>query len=338
MTLREKHDKRMSTELRVRVNNLSDLLGLINPSQVNELLEYGALRHCADPRDRIYALLGIADPRFAGKIRPQYTLSKAHVYAQAVLAHVEVFRNLELMLQCCIVQWEKDLPTWVPNWAGPRRPNASGSFYWASGMSSAHVQFLSPNILEVIGVKVAEVSLIGIPRGKDLDDTIEASGLRMQSNSPEILYVTGETRSRAIASSLVVNRTVDRFPQFDWYPPARDVEHVFCNRPMDTSVFSPSWFPRTVRYLVGRVYYETDTGYVGVGFKGIEPGKAAALDCFQVIDSRNRRYRISLTWLQHAHDLTTKTVRPFSSCGGVLCPRSMRRRSHPRTSQRFVES
>lgn len=77
-------------------------------------------RHCGatDPRDKVYALLGIAsDMPNDADLKPDYAKPVAEVYQDLVKFIVTKDRNLDLLRACQISRPEHDLPSWVPAWS-----------------------------------------------------------------------------------------------------------------------------------------------------------------------------------------------------------------------------
>ncbi|KAK4903161.1 hypothetical protein LTR27_000089 [Elasticomyces elasticus] len=102
----------------------------------NLMRYYGA--ECSDPRDRVYALLGVSSDDHG--IQPDYRKSKVELYVE-VAAHYASHGQLAVILECAavgleaIVVKEKDLwlPSWVPDWqvydgtGGPHRLTQCGN-------------------------------------------------------------------------------------------------------------------------------------------------------------------------------------------------------------------
>jgi hypothetical protein len=85
---------------------------------------YGAMQ-ATDPRDRIFALLGLADDRDYLGIIPDYTKSTETVFvesAQAFLTKGLLETRLNLLSYCGIFEGDSPstaLPSWAPNWCRP---------------------------------------------------------------------------------------------------------------------------------------------------------------------------------------------------------------------------
>jgi hypothetical protein len=104
---------------------------------------------CSDPRDRVYALLGIALPYQGLELKVDYSISVAKVYTNAAQYIIRGSGRLDILLHCgrdnnplCCI------PSWVPDWRLPFQGghaiwNGYGSNYTASGSSSAIATFSS---------------------------------------------------------------------------------------------------------------------------------------------------------------------------------------------------
>lgn len=88
---------------------------------------------CLDPRDRIYAVLGIAGD--ARNIKPDYSLTTMQVYREYARAQIRS-HSLEFLRYCELGSRELAGPTWVPDWSSPRETQPTwgtraASFAWA---------------------------------------------------------------------------------------------------------------------------------------------------------------------------------------------------------------
>jgi hypothetical protein len=85
------------------------------------LLVHGQVCKVSDPRDRIFAFVGLADPGY--DIVPDYKVSSAAVFSLACKRIIIYERNLNI-LTCCKADFDdyarmKDLPSWTPDWSQP---------------------------------------------------------------------------------------------------------------------------------------------------------------------------------------------------------------------------
>ena len=88
------------------------------PPTLLQLLEATQLCHCTDPRDRVFALFGIAPDAYSAGLAPNYSLECTEVYQAAAIYFLFVRRNLTCLSFCGqrLRASALDLPSWVPNW------------------------------------------------------------------------------------------------------------------------------------------------------------------------------------------------------------------------------
>lgn len=102
------------------------------PSKNNHLVSFGPLMfhmQCADPRDKVYSLLGLLEDSYSLKISVDYALDVATLFTQATCAEIEASQNLDIL---CLVSspcrsGTSHLPSWVVDFTFPRN-NRSGGF------------------------------------------------------------------------------------------------------------------------------------------------------------------------------------------------------------------
>jgi hypothetical protein len=79
-------------------------------------------RHCTDPRDKVYGLLGLCGSDERNSVVPDYSMPVAFVYEHATLKIIESSRSLEVFSQVFPRSFKstkfksRNLPSWVPNW------------------------------------------------------------------------------------------------------------------------------------------------------------------------------------------------------------------------------
>ncbi|KAG7291026.1 hypothetical protein NEMBOFW57_001034 [Staphylotrichum longicolle] len=139
---------------------------------VSKLLHSAGQTGCVDPRDRIYALLGMCEPRLAARVRVDYTLPHAQVYADFFKLFVESYQSL-LLLQYCDLERRgfADAPTWVPDWDNTVvRP---WQLVYAAGLSRAQVAFdPESGAMTALGVRAAKVAAVSEKKWLDSPDSV----------------------------------------------------------------------------------------------------------------------------------------------------------------------
>jgi len=112
---------------------------------------------CADPRDRIYAILGICYDQC--NVKPNYTLSIMEVYQDAVRQFIRTQHRSDVIRGCELRSDRLSGPTWVPDWSKPKLRPLLRNLH-ATGEIPAMATFCEGNILRLAGVKCAVTSAI----------------------------------------------------------------------------------------------------------------------------------------------------------------------------------
>ncbi|OCL02173.1 hypothetical protein AOQ84DRAFT_382945 [Glonium stellatum] len=83
-----------------------------------------------DPRDRIYALLGLASDSTLLKILPDYSMSHTQLFTDVATAMMWHLQNVDHLSYCYRSTSQLELPSWVPNWTIQKRqmPILSNTF------------------------------------------------------------------------------------------------------------------------------------------------------------------------------------------------------------------
>lgn len=272
----QKHHLPLSS-LRRRLNASLHLLNPFSPSMIDKLLGESRRLNCSDAKDKVYAILGLVDPQFASKIRPQYSSSVAEVYTNTFLSYVDFSSSLSLLGRCSVSTWKHGLPTWVPNWARLLGRRGFPRFYFACGRSSSYSRFTSPGTLEVTGTICGTVNRVHRWSGNDFEDLIETSGLRQIA--AESRYVTGEPLLDAIVSTLVISKTTERLANSSEYYSLGTIRDEFLHtsssrkRSGGAGKLSEFFLSDSASYARGRVLFETSAGHIGLGSEEMVSGK-----------------------------------------------------------------
>lgn len=145
-----------------RIVSISDAFRKAKYPQLMDAIHRARTLKCADPRDKVYAVLGIASN--LGQVSPDYTLSEAEVYRQLAMDQMK-YNDLNLLSYCDLDSRQVAGPTWVPDWSSAwttqlmARNNAAGYIY------ASVIERLDDGIIEVAAVragtlcKVVEISI-----------------------------------------------------------------------------------------------------------------------------------------------------------------------------------
>ncbi|CAG9984884.1 unnamed protein product [Clonostachys byssicola] len=74
--------------------------------------------NCGDPRDKVFAVLGVVDSDWSGQLAPDYSLSVQQVYINAARVMVRTTEGLAFWqsINYPAANVISDLPSWVPDW------------------------------------------------------------------------------------------------------------------------------------------------------------------------------------------------------------------------------
>ena len=196
------------------------------------LMKYTALRQATDPRDYVFAMIGlISKSRFGDdRLSIRYDMTVQEVFINTTKHLIRTRRELDVLKlvdtpqgehECsdqCKSRKTPDLPSWCPDWqSGSHRTlidqrfehEKTNSFNSAQGeliempFESAH----KSSTLQLKGVAFDRVSFITAPvRGRLVEDTVMWWKSIEEPNFNK-LYVTGCTRKEAFWKTLLTDQT-----------------------------------------------------------------------------------------------------------------------------------
>ncbi|KAL9048194.1 MAG: hypothetical protein Q9206_006180 [Seirophora lacunosa] len=175
---------------------------------------------CSDPRDRIFAILYLVPEYNRLDIQPDYSKSVPDVFRGVMLRSIFQGKNADI-LSCCEVRSEPTIsPSWVPDWASPRRCEAIVAPR-ACWQSFPHAKYDNDGILTMTGVCVTRIigSCDILPAGslelglmeQYLDLRVFYTALRkvlcfLQANSQLYLEQTAEMACRTVCCDYFSDR------------------------------------------------------------------------------------------------------------------------------------
>ncbi|KAL4728958.1 hypothetical protein ACLX1H_003364 [Fusarium chlamydosporum] len=137
-----------------------------------EVLRASRSQVSADPRDKLYGLLGVLPSHIRDGLRVDYNLSVKDVYTEIVKFLIQKTQKLDVI--CESVQFpagtrSADLPSFVPDWSNVPFTSAMGHKYGfqASGSRKAVCQFLDDrlNKLVISGIEIDAIQTMGMVVG-----------------------------------------------------------------------------------------------------------------------------------------------------------------------------
>ena len=246
--------------------------------EIDVLLANGRGLQCSDPRDRVYAMLGLTSAGFADRIPPQYGLPVSEVYKQAFLAHSDLTQRLELFRCCRLVELPSDFPSWVPNWERNDPYSSRTSERSTSRISAAHMRYLRPRTLEVIGKFCGKVSSVGPPaRGSD-EDILEIIRTWMPQNSQRQYRESNETLLDAFLYVLYLGNIQERIPNSGHRSIDNTREHFWAMIDSPPAVSDRRKEAGIdLRSMRGKAFFDTNEGHIGLAVSEVEAGASSFL-------------------------------------------------------------
>lgn len=153
---RKSHPSGIETEVRA----ITDIKKSIHnmPLRTSEVLFRTRTRAATDPRDHIFALLGVL-PALAGSTVVDYTPPVPQVYIAAARFCITEDRSLRILSAAGLHDDDADLPTWVPDWreGGLRRlwvTESASTYHAAENTVPVILPFPDRNVLRLRGIFV----------------------------------------------------------------------------------------------------------------------------------------------------------------------------------------
>lgn len=258
--------------LREAVSDLGTILNIQHGAPLPFLLFKPINAGCADPKDRVYGILGMAPPQVAGLIKPDYSAASTaeNVYRDTFLAHMKLTKRLEMFLgtepnpsRC----W----PSWVPDWDANTLSPRVHTYIFSSGCSRTHYSYedTTPKVLHVLGVRSAVVSW-----AEEEKETNETNDIKLRVNSllahcqagPTTSYTGGGSMGDALAWTVVGGWCYEDFGS----PHATLGEswHSIVNsHPMGSSHGGETLARKETRMIdtcASRIFIGTQQGYIGL--------------------------------------------------------------------------
>ncbi|OAL43523.1 hypothetical protein IQ07DRAFT_580167 [Pyrenochaeta sp. DS3sAY3a] len=229
------------------------------------LLEYARNSECSEPRDKVFALLGLFPYAFSRNIKPQYTLPVQEVYKQAFFAYVEGTSSLDPFLYA----GNRSSPSWLPDWSARTGVHGLPSASVASGHSAAQVTPVGKNTLEVTGVlhDTIEDVLTDLPQdhSRFIATAARFFGVDAQPNS---IYQTGTSNLEAFAWVLTCGELQEQWDDADIHPSMAETLRIIASSQdasQETSRdIGPFWKNQLLR-IRDKTFFKTRNGFFGVG-------------------------------------------------------------------------
>ena len=271
-------------------------------------------RKCGNPRDKVYAILGICNDVQMGDITVDYSSSVARVYYETAKYILRKERTLKLLSACQSYGSSTENPSWVPDWSIDARFRPMKSMidweageveadvrrtFKASGSHSAQVNVSEDmRTITTQGMVCSTISVLGTDIGNDanFDDTTESQNhMFMQSytwwplakeRTPE-RTAHGERRIDAFWRTLITDMGLTRRKPT---PEKEGNQFRIWMRQTNYSAFEPEdlvvsaglhqWLEFTAAFqqaTTNRRFFITREGHMGLGPRNMEPGDVVCI-------------------------------------------------------------
>ena len=239
---------------------------------------------CTDRRDRIFAILNLVQMQERVHIRPDYSKSTRDVFEEVVLNTIFELGRLSI-ITACEIHTNKlvDLPSWVPDWTNARLCNP----IWnpkACYNSFAHVQYEGNGVLKAIGVEAATVKATfatQLDNASTPESKVTAGAvICLYALCDNTEYVWGESMAEVVCRTLCANAFSERYEPPD--PNHLDFQLTLENfLKMTESPSEPSehtlldslpYLDGVYVAMVGRVFFTTEAGFIGLAPKAARKG------------------------------------------------------------------
>ncbi|KAI9693557.1 MAG: hypothetical protein M1820_009172 [Bogoriella megaspora] len=259
---------------------------------LNELIYHGRECKCSDPRDRVYALLGlISEKEKRVNIIPDYTKTPSQVYQSVVAAYLQNIKRLDPLSTCEMLDDNStgsDAPSWVPDWSKPRITMPLHLKRHPEIMD-AQAEIIGDEIICAKGIRISTIKSVvqvDIPDEASMEAVVE----HIKRVAPSDVLNTSPERAStvdAFCRTLVADHFRER-----WNPPDGQEAIESEGRQLIASILNTSFsaqqqiqnLPTATRYLslvrsysVGRSLAATEDGGFGLVPSSAKPGDSICL-------------------------------------------------------------
>jgi hypothetical protein len=152
------------------IDTIREYIGDIGSAGFQHMLFHNRACESTDPRDRVYAVLGIVKDDEAKGLEPDYSMQKEDVFTAAVESLIHNTRSLDVLSACQDPERESGLPSWVPNFEADwkarilREKEGGENLYHAAAdipVEEDSIQRPNKTVLTLDGIICDEVKDIG---------------------------------------------------------------------------------------------------------------------------------------------------------------------------------
>ncbi|KAF2967849.1 hypothetical protein GQX73_g5785 [Xylaria multiplex] len=278
----------------------------VGPESLLEVLHICRKKLAADPRDKVFAVLGILPEHIRLNFPLDYNASIKEVYTNVVSFLLTTTRRFDVVCENIYFPIHISnikLPSWVPDWSYTPQVAALGLTYGFSAARDTNAVFRiidqpQRTKLEIIGIRLDKISSRGVAVGTfcGLDDLMlaflhwRAKALAIPV-APDKHYKTRESRDQAFCRTLHLGQVSewatpsqwmqvcyhvyaclfrDRLPQIPLDDELR--EHIDLDLGITSERRRGIIMDNCASAMMGRCFFTTTSGFIGMASGFIEPG------------------------------------------------------------------
>lgn len=251
-----------------------------------QLLAY-SYRECKEPRDHIFGVLALLDPKEYQSIVPDYSLDTTSTFIKAVEAMFEAGKgDLRCLCGCGDGPTQTKLPSWVRDFAAPLNEYLSGAgldrvssykLYDASSGGRAKPDLSVPQELRLRGIFLDAIRTVGPPRLSRvfaetlpvLSKWLSMANLQEDPSRKESFWRTMLGGLFAGYDQQTNNQVVRRYTTTDFQ---RFEQWVSVVEGAGEKLDSPDVSATFRLASSGRAFFLTEQGYMGLSYPTMLPG------------------------------------------------------------------
>lgn len=244
------------------------------------LLDTARSKGCADPRDKIYGLLGITPLYFRSRLTVDYHRPPEQVYKDAFMAHLHATQRLDLLKHCNLSTHGIGGPSWVPDWSRTEFAAPILSEQLSAGISRAWFTYhdQNPEALDVVGIQYTTIKIVSTGVASKVEDETLLIVKEWHEQLPprgDTAYLDTQT---AFILTLCMNRTMERHPDNHFLSVDRWVSMLHSILQLDPQrrddpLYQKREIANLVQKIRGRVFIVSESGHFGTAPAGTMVGK-----------------------------------------------------------------